>query len=194
MSVAVVASKNRAKVEGVRRALRLLGVDEVIGVDVPRFVPPQPIGLRDTLYGALMRAKYAYDTYKGEYNVGIEAGLIPFPSPTGFIDVQIAIVIDSNKYVSLGISPGFSLPRDITISLLETGQELADLAEKYSGIEDVRSSIGVIGWLSNGRVTRLELSYYATLMAILPWLKKELYRDSLLSLEEFRKIADKQIF
>lgn len=188
-----MGSINEAKVRGARKALALVGVKEVIAMEVDTGLPRQPVGLASVALGAAERAYKVYRAKSADFSVGIEAGLVPYPSPGGYLELQVAVVVDDSGRCSLGISPSFPLPKDVVEEVLLGGKELAEVAERLSGITGIGRNVGVIGWLTAGRVTRADLSFLATLMAALPWIRKELRWD-LPTIDELREQIRKQIF
>ncbi len=169
-----VGSTNPVKVEAVRRAWRLVGDAEIIAVEVESGVSRQPRGIWETYRGALNRAINAREKTGADYGVGLEAGIVEAPTPTGWVDVQVAVIVDGEGVVGVGFSPAFEPPR-LWVNDLLAGRELGDIASRYTGRAGIGRVLGVIGYLSRGAVTRLELSYYAVLMALIPLLEQRLY-------------------
>lgn len=95
MKVAV-GSTNPAKVEAVREVfLGIYGDVEVVPIEVDSGVPDQPVGLEETVKGAINRAKQAIEKTDADFGVGIEAGLYRVPETiTGYMDVQFCAVVD----------------------------------------------------------------------------------------------------
>ena len=173
MKVAV-GSRNPVKVEAVRRAWRLVGDAEIIPVEVDPGVSRQPRGMEETYRGAYNRAVRAREATGAEYGVGIEAGLVEAPTPTGWADVQVAVVVDAKGVVGVGFSPAFEPPR-VWLERLSRGETLGGIAEGALARSGIGRVLGVIGYLTRGMVTRQELTYYAVLMAIIPLLEENLY-------------------
>ena len=169
-----VGSTNPVKVEAVRRVWRLIGDAEIVAVGVESGVPSQPRGMGETYRGALNRAVAARRATGADYGVGIEAGLVEAPTPTGWADVQVAVVVDAHGVVGVGFSPAFEPPR-VWLDRLSRGETLGAVAEARLSRRDIGRVLGVIGYLTRGAVTRLELTYYAVLMAVLPLLEESLY-------------------
>jgi inosine/xanthosine triphosphatase len=167
-----VGSTNPTKVNAVRRAVRLLCNARVESVAVESGVPPQPSSYKSVMLGAVNRAVRALEATNADYGVGIEAG---FDIQAGIpVEFQVAAVVDRDGRVSLGLSPGFMLPQEWLGELL-AGKELGSIAEKVTGRKGAGERLGLIGYLTYGHITRLELSYYATVMALVPLLNRRLY-------------------
>ncbi len=178
-----VGSSNPSKVNAVRAVWKILGDAEVKGVEVETGIPPQPIGLSQTLRGAANRALRAMDALNADYGVGIEAGLIPVPSTSGYLDLQAAVVVGPGRRASIGFSQAFELPAEWVQHIILGGHELEDVAVEKTGIPRIGEKIGVIGWLTSGLVTRLDLSSQAVMMALIPWSRNKIY-GSLIHIEK----------
>ncbi len=170
----VAGTLNPSKIEGIRRAFtRVFGGAEVLGVNVEG-LKPQPIGIDEIVEGARKRALYASSRRDADFAVGIEAGIIPIGGHN--LDFQAAYIISRTGEESVGFSPGFPLPQRFVEPLYRgVYSELEEVANRYFGTENIGERGGVIRLLSRGRVTREDLSYYATLMALIPFENRELY-------------------
>ncbi len=162
----VLGSVNRAKYNGARKALSLLGVEKIYMIRIEG-LNPQPIGFEEIYRGAYIRAVKAYK-YKPEcYGLGIEAGIIRIGDY--YLSGQIAVFTDGVK-TSIGLSSFFPLPHSIAEEILNKNTELREVMRKQSGIQDIAETIGAIGYYTKGFMTRTDLSYQAVLAAIIPWL------------------------
>ncbi|MEM1640026.1 MAG: inosine/xanthosine triphosphatase [Acidilobaceae archaeon] len=180
-----VGSLNPVKIRAVERVFSRYYDVIVEGVPVKTSVGPQPVGSRDVLLGALERALGALTLASSDLGVGVEAGPIEFYSSSGFLEVEIAAVIDRRCKVSLGLSAGFELDPTV-ITAMALGRELSDAVSVNRGVKDLGESIGYIGYLSWGTLTRQELTEQAVLMALLPRLNGASW---LVSLEELSRRA-----
>lgn len=171
MIKAVIGSRNKAKINGARKALALLGInyDDIVSIDVNTPFP-QPIGFNEILLGAMIRAWRAYQYINDGYGVGIEAGVIRLGDY--MLSGQVAVVVDGEHY-SLGTSGFFPLPENISDQILKR-MELKNIMRRITSVKEISETIGAIGYLSNGFITRGDLSFEAVLNAILPWINKDL--------------------
>jgi len=161
-----VATGNTAKLRAAERALkRLCNVASVDAAEPPAGLPPQPVGSQ-VFWGALRRALSALGA-GADLGVGVEAGPLEFYTGTGFIEVQVAVVAGPGGRVSVGLSQGFELPPGIA-EKVTSGVELGSLA-KGPGGRDIGESIGYIGLLTGGYITRSDLTEHAVAMALVPW-------------------------
>ena len=164
----VLGSLNKAKYNGARKALSLLGVTKIYMIDV-KGLKPQPIGLDEIYNGAYIRALKAYE-YKPEcYGLGIEAGLIRVNRY--YLSGQIAVLTDGER-IGVGMSSFFPIPSRIAGEILEGGVELKEVMARETGLRDIAETIGAIGHYTKGFMTRTDLSYQAVLTAIIPFLNR----------------------
>lgn len=171
-----VGSRNPVKLKGVERAFRdFYGLVELVAVEVDPLVPPQPMGLDETLNGALNRARGALSRVSADYSVGVEAGFFYlFGTP---IELQVAAVVDRSGRAGIGLSPGFPLPPAF-VGALERGEarELEEVVDRWFGTRGVGEAGGLVSLLTRGRVGREDLTYYAVAMALIPFINEGLWR------------------
>jgi len=175
-----VGSLNEAKIEGVRRGFRKIfhNMDiSVVGISV-KGLPPQPIGWRETLRGAVIRGLKAVETFEdSDYGVGVEAGLIPlYGTISGYMDTQICAIVDRDMKVSIGTCMLFEFP-PIVVDAVISGrvEESETVFEEISGIERIGEGMGAIGLLSRGVVSRSDLTEQAVIAALIPRVRPDLY-------------------
>lgn len=172
--VVALGSKNPVKVYAVSRTMRLLCNPQVVAVDVSSGVNAQPCGLIETLLGALNRASQALASVdNAEYGVGIEAGIFLIDDLA--LDLQVAVIVDRNNRVSIGFSQAFMMPNE-WVNELVRGVELAEIASKVLSRPNIGRRLGLIGYLTQGLVTRTMLSESALIMALIPRLNPHLYK------------------
>jgi len=163
-----IGTSNPLKVRAARRVFsRYLGL-KVLGVEVSTSVSKQPVGLEALLRGALERAYHSRRRVGALYGVGVEAGLMEFPTSTSFIETQVAIIIGPGMRASIGLSSSFELPPWLVDRMLE-GAELGEIYRPRGG--DIGERVGYIGVETMGRTTRQELTEQAIEAALLPWLR-----------------------
>ncbi len=180
MIVVALGSRNPNKVRGTELALRLAGFRvRVIPVEPPSDLPPEPIGLGEIVNGAVRRARYAINAVSGAvFGVGIEAGVIRLEGFDEGIDITMAAVIDDGGGVTLGMSPGFMVPRKFMSEVLR-GIELNNVASGYYSEPNLGRRYGLIGALTRRFIDRVVLNTEAVYMALIPrmpW-NAELFRD-----------------
>jgi inosine/xanthosine triphosphatase len=163
-----LGSLNKVKIESVREAFKEFGFDtQVVAVNIN--YKEQPLGLEETLDGAIYRAKTAFNKVKVDYGVGVEAGII---SILGYnLNIQIAAITNEN-ITSIGFSPAFQLPSKIE-SIVLKGVELDKAVEMIYGIKDIGEKGGIIELMSKGIIDRKSLIIYALKMAIVKIINNE---------------------
>ncbi len=172
-----VGSTNPTKVLAVREIMELVYPGaEVFGVDVESGVPDQPVGMEETISGAINRARQALEKGKADIGVGIEAGIYPVPnSLTGYFDIQFCAIVDREGWITIGHGPGFEYPPYV-IRRIKEGVEAGKAMDELVGERDLKKKIGAIGYLTHGILPRKELNKLAVLMALVPRMNRELYR------------------
>ncbi|MFQ6012928.1 MAG: inosine/xanthosine triphosphatase [Thermoplasmata archaeon] len=167
-----VGTTNPAKIEAVERVLgRIFDRLEVQDRAVASGVPSQPRGA-EALRGAVARARAARG--EADLGIGIEAGLVPQEETDVLIDVQFCAVVDRADRLTLGTGPGFQHP-PVVLEAVEAGRSVGEALEALTGITDIGRQEGAIGFLTEARLTRRELTESAVLMAMVPRLRRDIY-------------------
>ena len=178
----VVGSQNPVKINGVKRAFSYYYSNvEVLAVKPVSNVPPQPITLEETVLGAVSRGYNALlEVENADYGVGIEAGFIRFPSTiTGFLDVQIAAIVDREGYVTIGTSQAFEFPSEAVSEVIRGDViESEEVISRITGIIEIGDKMGAIGYLTKGKILREDLTVQAVISALIPRLNRRLYINS----------------
>lgn len=169
-----VGSHNPVKVQATRNVLeKIYGDLEVYPAEVDSGVPDQPIGLNQTIEGAINRAKEAY-LQECDLGVGIESGLLKTPHTiTGYVDLQWCAVYDGEK-VTLGVSAGFEYPPSVVEEVLN-GKEVGDVMDQLTGVDDLGEKMGAVSYLSRGMLDRTGNTEQCVLMAMIPRMNEEVY-------------------
>ena len=182
-----VGSTNPTKILATRKAFTLLCTPTIKPVKVESGVKQQPTSLAETIKGALNRAKKAMEKTNADYSVGIEAGTINAIIDT--IELQAAVILDRQHKVTIGLSQGFQLPQH-WLNQIAKNIELAEIAEKETRRPNIGRKLGVIGYLTQGTITRTNLAYNALIMALTPRLNKNLYHKLPTLQEAEKKLAN----
>ncbi len=171
-----VGTNNPLKVDAARAAFHTVfpsSLLDVVRVPVQAEVPPQPFE-EEVVTGAINRAREALGA--GDFGVGIEAGLLKLPGSDRYLNIQVCAIIDHAGKLSLGSGPGFELPPSVVNKLVH-GTTLNHEMENISGITKIKEKEGAIGYLSAGRTGRFAITYTAVLMALIPYIRRELFSD-----------------
>lgn len=174
--IVAVGTRNPAKLAGVGKVFTEFFPDVVIrGVDATEVTRAQPVGLEQITDGAMKRARFALSKVKGEFGVGIEAGVFSLGKRVGYLDHQQAVVMHRDGKFSVGHSAGFMLPRKMTARMFREGKELEYYAVEMSGVRRVGDKEGIVSHLTKGTVTRTDLTEQCVRTALVPWLNRPLY-------------------
>ena len=167
-----VGSKNQTKVTAVKEAVALYPSlfpnPEVIGVDIDVELYGHPKNIEETVNGAIERAKKAFTNC--DYSFGLEGGLLEVPlSKTGYMEVGVCAIYDGKNF-HLGLSPAFEWPKSVT-DLILSGKADASQAFKQLGLTTDEklgaAKGGIIGFLTEGRLTREDFTRYSIIMALI---------------------------
>jgi inosine/xanthosine triphosphatase len=176
-----VGSKNKTKIQAVQDALELYPklfpkpVIVSIDVDVPEFGHPKNI--KETVEGARERAKKAFTDC--DYSFGLEGGLMEVPfTDSGFMETGACVIFDGKRF-HLGLAPSFEWPKKVT-DLILRGKADASQAFKQLGLTHYEKlgvvSGGVIGVLTEGKITRENFIKYSIIMALTRLNKPEYFK------------------
>jgi inosine/xanthosine triphosphatase len=181
MKIIAVGSENPVKISAVKNVLqKLLGDVKIYGVKVPSGAPPQPIGLSQTIEGAINRAEKALlKVTNADLGVGIEAGIIDvaLSGEKRYLDFQYCVIVDNEGRKTFGAGPGFEYPPIVMQKVTEENLEVGEVMEKITGIKNLGEKIGAIGYLSRGLMNRTKLTELSVLMAMLPRINTKLYSN-----------------
>ncbi len=168
-----VGSENPNKIAAVREVLSELYADiEIKSIETHTGVPEQPFD-GDTIVGAINRAKSAIED--ADLGIGIEAGLFWNDFEKKYFDVQYCAIVDKRGKITTGHGPGFRYP-DIVIEHVKKGMSISGAMREVFGVEDIGYREGAIGFLTEGRYDRKELTKVAVLMAFIPRIKRDIYK------------------
>jgi inosine/xanthosine triphosphatase len=168
-----VGSANPVKVKAAAKVLgTLFTKPRVRGVEVASKVSEQPFEV-EAIEGAINRAREALK--EADYGVGIEAGLFWNEQVRDFLDVQYCAVVDKRGRVTLGHGPGFEYP-PFVVERVKAGKTVGGAFEELTGKKGIGQTTGAIGFLTEGRMDRTRLTEAAVLMAMVPRIRKDLYR------------------
>jgi inosine/xanthosine triphosphatase len=168
----VVGSANQVKVEAVKSVMdRILDDYELISIAPGSNVSEQPFH-EETERGTRERALAALE--EGDLGVGIEAGVFEYED--GLYDVQYCVVCDHGNWSTTGHGSGFRYPPHVS-KLVRSGKTVSEAFHSLYGKEDIGKKEGAIGYLTWNVLTRKELTEQAVMAAMVPRMRKELYRE-----------------
>ena len=181
-----VGSTNPPKLAGVRAALTAYSRDVTIeGIEVESGVPDQPLGFGEIVAGARNRAEKAQRGGECDLGVGYEDGLVAISGPSGsssesWFNIGCAAVSDGVR-ISLGLSSGFSYPPACWQPAVAQRRPVGELFDRFwkqhrgSSPDPTQLSIGNVGKLTRGALTRAEYTRHAVVCALAPFLHPDLY-------------------
>jgi inosine/xanthosine triphosphatase len=168
-----VGTHNPLKVRATRNVLEKIYTNvDVEGIEVDSGVRDQPIGLDETIEGAMNRARNAFIGVN--LSVGIESGFLATPhSITGYLDLQWCAIYDGDK-ITLGVSAGFEYPPAVVDEVLK-GKEVGEVMDRVTGVEKLGQKTGAVSFLSRGLLDRTENTEQCVLMAMIPRMNEGVY-------------------
>jgi inosine/xanthosine triphosphatase len=165
----ILGSKNPIKLQAVQEVLQTIprfAAATILAIEADSGVSDQPCGLEETIRGAQNRSKEAF--IHGDMGIGLESGIIPVPlTQTGYMNLT-ACAIFEGRLLYTGLGPAFELPQEVADGVANQGLEL-DQAVCAAGMSDnprIGYDQGIIGIMTRGRITRMEYSKPAVLMAL----------------------------
>lgn len=165
-----VGSKNKVKVAAVKEMVRdyaHLQTSRVVAIETLSGVSNQPKSLKETVQGAMHRAKHAFQNC--DYSFGIESGLMAVPhTKTGFMDVCVCAIFDGKEF-HLGLSSAWEAPKKVMQHMLTEGLDMNQAALKagFTKNPQVGSAEGLVGIMTKGRLTRKDYTKEAIRMALI---------------------------
>ncbi len=173
-----VGSKNQIKINAVKELVDkydILKNAKVEGADIDSGVDDQPKSLEEIVKGAKNRAQSAF--HNCDLAIGLESGIFPVPdTKTGYMDTTVCAIYDGKKF-HLGLSNCFEYPVEVTKLVLEKDIDINE-AVYEAGITDdkaIGSAEGMIGYLTKGRVKRIDYTKQAIQMALIHLENPKLY-------------------
>lgn len=147
----IVGSTNPTKVNAVKDAFPQ---DEIMGLEVDSLVSPQPFSDKETMQGAINRAKQCAEYEPGVVGIGLEGGVM-YVEGQLFLCNWGALVTKSGKtYIASGAR--ILLPKEIEVGLTN-GVELGIIMDRYAKKSGVSKKEGAIGIFTKDLLTRQEM-------------------------------------
>ncbi|RAI94895.1 inosine/xanthosine triphosphatase [Algoriphagus yeomjeoni] len=145
----------------------------VNGINASSQVSDQPRGDEETYLGARNRVVNAKKTFpEADYWVGIEGGIAEDEGGMyAFAWIYIEDKAGLNGKAKTGI---FYLPEAIA-KLIHSGMELGEADDQVFSQENSKQNGGSVGILTHGTITRQTYYNQAIILALIPFMNKELY-------------------
>ena len=173
----LVASTNPTKIKAVNNAFsKYFRNVSVKGVKTASGVPEQPFG-EETFLGARNRAKSLLSSHaeSADLFVGIEGGIERRFSR--LFSFSVVCILDKNGKMGVGVSSCFELPLEIE-KRIRVGIALGEATDQLAGVKDTKTKGGAVGYLTKGRITRMQLNEQPIINALIPFINKELYSST----------------
>ena len=173
----LIGTKNPGKIEGARQAFeKYFDNIEIEGIPVSSNVGDQPIN-EEILQGAKNRVKnlkqYAIkNNIEADFYISSEAGITNMLGE--WIDINSVVIEDSKGFQSVGTSQGFPIPDKYIDEIKET--ELGKVMDKIFSGQELGKGKGGISFLTKNKITRIDLTRNAFIMALISHINGELWR------------------
>ena len=164
---AIIGTMHPGKIEGAKAALEnYYGDVEVIGYKAASNVSDQPVN-EETLLGARNRVnntmKYALENnIDVDFYMAIESGIVEIYG-TWYI-MNLAVIKDRDGFESIGFGPGFPVPKKYVEEIIAT--EFGKVMDKVFDGKDLGKSVGGVNSLTNGAISRIQITKEAFIMAL----------------------------
>ncbi|MDF2156533.1 inosine/xanthosine triphosphatase [Algoriphagus sp. CAU 1675] len=171
----IVGSKNPVKIGSVEDAFTLAFSQSFIanGVSAASMVSDQPIGDEETLQGAKNRALNAKIAFpEASYWVGVEGGIAE--DALGMSAFAWVYILDKEGKSGYAKTGSFYLPEAIR-KLINSGMELGEADDHFFDRENSKQKGGAVGILTDGKLDRRVYYSQAVLLALIPFLNKNLF-------------------
>ncbi len=166
-----VGTANPVKIQATQKVIHTYWPHaEIISVPVSSGVPDQPWGIKETIQGARQRAEAALHLIQADLGVGLEGGVEEIPEAGGIFLSGWAAVITRDGRISYGSGGRVLLP-PVLVTALRQGQELGVAMDQLSGQQNTKHTVGSVGILTHGFVTRESQFAVALAYALVPILQ-----------------------
>lgn len=173
----IVGSDNPVKINAVKNVVSKIWPDAKVDfVKVNSGVSGQPIGMEETIRGAVNRAKATLQHYSGkaDFGVGLEGG-ITNNDPYGHFNMPWCAVIDKNGHIGVGCAGAIEIPPELMSKIL-SGKELGEVMDEKTGIVNSKRKMGAIGILTGGLLDRQRAYEVMVIYALAKFIKPEFYQ------------------
>lgn len=165
-----VASLNKNKIKAVKEVFSSY---QVTGIACKSGVREQPLDLDEIITGAIFRAKSVFKNC--DYSVGIEDGISPVPGTiSGCMNFCCCAIFDGMR-TYLGLGPAFEYPPECTKRVVNEGITISQAFISLTNKPGIGNEEGIIGWLTQGKISRKDYSKHAVEMAKVQIDNKKLY-------------------
>jgi inosine/xanthosine triphosphatase len=171
----IVGSKNPVKLQCTSEAFALAFSKEFLvnGVNASSMVSDQPIGDEETILGATNRVKNSKKAFpEADYWIGIEGGI--GNDQFGMNAFAWICIEDRSGLTGIAKTGIFYLPKGLE-KLVNSGLELGQADDQFFQKENSKQQGGSVGILTHGAVDRKTYYSQAIILALIPFLNKNIY-------------------
>ena len=167
MKKIIVGTKSIHKIEAVKQALKIVGVEaEVTGAKTYSGQNEQPVGFEETFLGAMNRANSVWRGNKDATVIGIESGIFRFNRHNKItLDIAVIIILTPDERQIVTTSTGIQFPEEYVDEALKSGFKTTTvgsiIAKKLGGDPTDPHSV-----LTNGKITRTQTLVDALVRAL----------------------------
>lgn len=171
----VIATQNKGKIEGAKQALQEYFENiDIQGISVESDVPEQPVNEQIYL-GAKNRVRNLKEYCKNN-NINADLYLAVESGITNLLGrwmiTNISVIEDNEGFESYGTSPSFPVPDRLVDDIINS--DLSKVMDKvFEKDEERHNNGGGIQLLSKNKISRIDLTKLAFLMALVKYVNKE---------------------
>jgi inosine/xanthosine triphosphatase len=172
----VVGSQNPVKRDAAYQAFCQYFVDvKIISVRVDSGVKPFPMSQTETVQGAINRARHAQQKEpSADFAVGIEGGLVTFNNATY---IQAIAAVLKKMEISVARSVAIEVSQKLVDRLDPTSDASKVTVDRWMGRNNLFQNEGVMGVLTQNRLTRTQVLCDTVVCALPRFLLPEFYPD-----------------
>lgn len=173
----LIATKNPGKIEGAKQAFEKYFENiEIEGIATDSEVGDQPIN-EQIFQGAKNRVNNLKEYAKKnnltpDFYIASEAGITNLLGD--WVDINAAVIEDSNGFQTVGLSQGFQIPEKYVEEIIDT--ELGKVMDKIFKGQKLGNGKGGINFLTHNEVSRIELTKNAFVMALIGHINGDLWK------------------
>lgn len=169
-----IGSKNPVKIKACHNvAEKIWGEVEVLSFAVPSGVAKQPLTEKETIQGAINRAKGAREQGDADYGFGLEGSAVEIDGRM-FLTGWVAVV-DRKGEMGIGGGGRTMLPKKIA-ARLKAGEELGPVMDDILNQRNTKQGLGAVGILTGGLKPRQQSTEDSVLYALTRFIRPGLYK------------------
>jgi len=170
-----VGSLNPVKLAAVEQAFSIVWPDlvwEVIGAEVASGVSAQPMSDRESIRGAINRAKKSINEVKAAYGVGLEGGLQKIGKR--WFDCGWIAVIDKQGNLGIASTARIETPPKI-FELVNRGIELGSAIDLLLNTTNSKQNEGHFGVMTRGLIKRQDAYREGVVVALARFIRPKVF-------------------